>query len=82
VAVLQPLNYLVKFDTETGLYLARTADQPLVHGEGKCLYSAIDDLEAKLSHAIVGADHLDVRFRVEENRKDRIELSAKVSITV
>jgi hypothetical protein len=43
------LSYIVTFDDASGKYLARKPKTYFPVGEGNSLYSAVDDLERKLS---------------------------------
>jgi hypothetical protein len=42
------LPYLVIYEEDTSVYIARSLKEPLATGEGNSLYGAIDKLEVKL----------------------------------
>jgi hypothetical protein len=76
------LTYVIHFDNESGLFSVRSPAIPLVTGQGKSLYVAIDDLEAKLQAMDMSADRANVDLVFVEKKKDQIELTARVFITV
>jgi hypothetical protein len=78
------LVYLISFDNETSLFFARLPAQPLIRGEGRTLYAAVENLEKSL---IVreNQDHLDrfnVQIQVEEKEENELALTAKLSVLV
>ena len=42
------LSYLIHYEGRTGRYVARSPNDPLAVGGGKCLSGAVDDLELKI----------------------------------
>ena len=77
------MTYLIRFDNETGSFWAHSSALPSIRGEGKSLYAAVDDLERNLSRAeTVQANRYNVNLEFQEKRKDQIELTARLSITV
>jgi len=76
-----PLAYIITFDNESGSFSARSTVNPQIRGEGKCLYAAIDHLESSL----IDSQHygrFKLNFMVEGKRNEKVELTAKISMTV
>lgn len=46
---IEAMSFLIKFDSETQKYIARSPKHPSVIGEGSCLSEAIEDLETKIT---------------------------------
>jgi hypothetical protein len=77
-----PLTYMINFDSETCNFSASSKMNPYIQGVGKSLFAAIDQLEANLTRESSIHDRLKVNLVLEEKMKDKVELTAKVSITV
>lgn len=75
------LTYHVRFDNETGLYHAQSRAYPLAYGKGKSLYAAIDALERTIEQED-RANKINVNLIFEEKARDKIEMTAKLSIVV
>lgn len=76
------MAYLISFDKETGLFSAHSSLRPYVVGTGKSLFAAIDQLEVNLERDISRTDGISVNLMLEEKKEDKIELTARVSITM
>jgi hypothetical protein len=70
------LNYLLKFDQEAGMFLARSPANPLITGEGTSLYVAIDNLEAELSRNSRRSGELNTDLLIRQ-RESEVEVTCK-----
>ncbi len=73
------LNYLVTFDQEAGMFLARSPANPQITGEGPSLYAAIDNLEVELSQNTRRSEKLNMDLVIRE-KESEVEVTAKISI--